>query len=155
MNRLFALLPLVGALLLARPACAQEVAPHPDETGDTVRLKDGIKYWITRPGAGARPQAGQKVWVHYTGKLDDGRIFDTSAITGKPLKFAVGRGDVIPGIDEVVGLMRVGQRLTCFIPSRFGYGPAGQQEDPDDLNTAYRIPPNADLIFDLELVKVQ
>ena len=112
-----------------------------------------MRFWTTFPTAGERPSVGQKVWIQYTGRLADGKIFDTSQITGKPLKFTLGRGQVIQGMDEVVGLMHVGQKVTCVIPAALGYGPAGQAEDPDDINTAYRIPPNADLTFDLELVK--
>lgn len=144
-----------GAVLLIALLPRLSHAQVAGAAADTVVLKSGVKYWTHQSGSGERPQAGQRVWIHYTGKLDDGRIFDTSGIRGKPLKFTVGKGEVIPGVDEVVAMLHVGQKVTAFIPAKSGYGPVGQPEDPDDVNTAYRIPPNADLFFDIELVKVQ
>lgn len=134
------------------PASVSGAIPAPT-TPDTIRLKSGVRYWTTHPSTGERPGPGQKVWIHYTGRLADGKIFDTSQITGRPLKFTIGTGQVIPGMDEMVALMHVGQKVTVVIPAQMGYGPVGQPDDPEDINTAYRIPPNADLTFDLELVK--
>jgi FKBP-type peptidyl-prolyl cis-trans isomerase FkpA len=158
----FSYLASAAALLLvlaATPAAHAQLTPSPANPAplgpaDTVKLKSGVRYWTLKPGTGERPGPGQKVWVLYTGRLADGHIFDTSDITGKPLKFSVGTGQVIPGMDEVVGLMRVGQKVTCIIPSRLGYGPAGQLDEAEDTGTAYKIPPNAELRFDVELVKV-
>ena len=149
---------LVATAILAPAASAQllpsAVSPAPAAPApDTVRFKSGVRYWTTHPGTGERPKKGQKVWIHYTGRLADGKIFDTSQITGKPLKFTLGAGQVIVGMDEMVALMHVGEKVTVRIPAVFGYGPVGQPDDPDDLATAYRIPPNADLTFDLELLK--
>ena len=143
------LAPAASAQLLPSAVSPAPVAPAPD----TVRFKSGVRYWTTHPGTGERPKKGQKVWIHYTGRLADGKIFDTSQITGHPLKFYVGTGQVISGMDEMVAHMQVGQKVTVQIPAQWGYGAAGQPEDPDDIATAYRIPPNADLTFDLELVK--
>ena len=147
---LLASAPVAHAQLNPTPA-----NPAPLTTGaDTVRLRSGVRYWTTKAGTGERPAAGQKVWIHYTGRLPDGKIFDTSMITGKPLKFTLGAAQVIAGMDEMVGLMRVGQKVTVVIPGLLGYGPVGQLADPDDeTSSAYRIPPNSDLIFDLELTK--
>jgi FKBP-type peptidyl-prolyl cis-trans isomerase len=149
---------VASALLLAAPAYGQltpsPANPAPLTGTDTVRLKSGVRYWTTQVGAGERPSTGQKVWIHYTGRLPNGKIFDTSQITGKPLKFTIGVGQVIPGMDEMVSLMHVGQKVTVFIPSQLGYGPAGQPDDSEEEGqAAYRIPPNSDLYFDLELVK--
>ena len=149
---------MLAALLAGvAPEARAQVKPSPTNPvtrdADTIRLSNGMRYWTTQPGSGERPSPGQKVWVHYTGRLVDGRIFDTSSISGKPLKFTVGAGQVIPGMDQVVALMHVGQKITVLIPAALGYGPAGQADDPDDINTAYRIPPNSDLTFDLELVR--
>ncbi len=151
---------LLVALLAAAPAAHAQLNPTPLNPAplgpvDTIRLKSGVRYWTTQAGTGERPAAGQKVWIHYTGRLADGKIFDTSSLTGKPLKFTVGAQQVIPGMDEMVALMRVGQRVTCVLPAQLGYGPVGQPDDTaEEGQNAYRIPPNADLTFDLELVKV-
>ncbi len=147
---------LLTATASVAPLVARGQAPSatPAEPApDTIRLKSGVRYWTTRPGTGERPDRGQKVWITYTGRLADGKIFDSWQITGKPLKFTLGTGQVITGMDEMVSLMRVGQRVTVVIPGQLAYGLAGQPDDPDDVNTAYRIPPNADLTFDLELLR--
>ena len=157
--RFLLLRPVLAAALLTASASAAHAQLNPTPANpaplgtDTVLLKSGVRYWTTRPGTGERPGPGQKVWIHYTGRLADGKIFDTSQITGKPLKFTLGAGQVIVGMDEMVALMHVGEKVTVRIPAVFGYGPVGQPDDPDDLATAYRIPPNADLTFDLELLK--
>lgn len=149
------LAPLLSFLLLFSSAAAvAQTDPVPVAAPvDTIRLRSGVIFWTTRPGVGERPNAGQKVWIQYTGRLADGKIFDTSRKTGKPFKFTLGAGQVIPGMDETIAQMHVGQQLTVIIPAELGYGATGQTEDADDLGTVYRIPPNADLTFDLELVK--
>lgn len=146
-------------LLLTAPAALAQLNPTPANPAplgppDTVQLKSGVRYVTTVPGTGERPAAGQKVWVHYTGRLTDGHIFDTSNITGKPLKFTVGAQQVIPGVDQVVAVMKVGQKVTAFIPAALGYGPVGQPDDAEEGGNAYRVPPNADTVFELELVRV-
>eukprot|EP00434_Breviolum_minutum_P023510 symbB.v1.2.020739.t1/scaffold1762.1/size182224/6 len=93
-------------------------------------------------GDGEAPVKGQSVKVHYTGKLENGKVFDSSVPRGEPLEFAVGTGQVIPGWDEGILTMRVGGKRQLKIPSKLGYGARGVGP----------IPPNATLLFDCELV---
>jgi peptidylprolyl isomerase len=106
----------------------------------------GLKYIITRPGAGAKPAAGATVKVHYAGRLTDGKEFDNSYKRGQPIEFKVGTGMVIPGWDEGIMLMQKGEKRTLIIPPNLGYGERG---------AGGVIPPNATLIFDVELVDIQ
>jgi peptidylprolyl isomerase len=106
----------------------------------------GLQYSITRPGTGAQPQTGQIVSVHYTGWLTDGTKFDSSRDRNQPLEFPVGTGRVIQGWDEGVGMMKVGEKRTLVIPANLGYGVRG---------AGGVIPPNATLVFAVELVGVR
>ena len=103
----------------------------------------GLKYSITQSGSGEMPQKGDKVVVHYTGKLEDGKKFDSSLDRGQPFSFELGAGRVIKGWDEGIALLNKGAKATLIIPSDLGYGASGAGAD---------IPPNATLIFDVELV---
>merc|ERR1712232_843417 len=89
---------------------------------------------------------GQTVHVHYTGRLESGKEFDSSIPRGQPLEFPVGQGMVIPGWDEGILSMRVGGKRQLIIPPELGYGRRGTPGGP--------IPPNATLVFDCELVAV-
>ena len=110
----------------------------------------GLKYEDTTVGAGAAAAAGKKVSVHYTGWLDEngkkGKKFDSSLDRGDPFKFPLGAGHVIRGWDEGVAGMKVGGKRTLYIPPTLGYGSRGAPPV---------IPPNAGLIFDVELLEVQ
>ncbi len=142
-----------AALLLAFPLLlnAQSSTPKAPKTPTRPALittATGLKYLDTLVGTGAAPVRGQTCSVHYTGWLDNGRgghgtKFDSSLDRHEPLAFPVGVGRVIKGWDEGLLGMKVGGRRTLFIPSYLGYGPKGAGSD---------IPPNADLIFDVELV---
>lgn len=102
----------------------------------------GLYYIITEETDDEKPIPGQTVKVHYTGRLMDGTIFDSS--TGKdPLSFSLGRGHVIQGWDEGIALLKRGEKATLYIPSRLAYG---------DRSPSAKIPPNSILIFDVELV---
>lgn len=115
-----------------------------------VTTPTGLKYEDHKVGAGADAVKGKTVSVHYTGWLDDkgakGKKFDSSLDRGMPIKFLLGAGKVIPGWDEGISGMKVGGKRTLMIPSKLGYGVRGAGDV---------IPPNADLIFDVELVEVQ
>jgi|WetSurMetagenome_2_1015567.scaffolds.fasta_scaffold00025_35 FKBP-type peptidyl-prolyl cis-trans isomerase len=130
----------------AQPQPAPASVPEPAAKGtDTVTTPSGLKYVITKAGNGVKPKAGQMVKVHYTGKLPDGRVFDSSIPRGEPFEFPVGMGRVIKGWDEAVLMMSKGEKRTIIVPPNLGYGPEGMGP----------IPPNATMIFDVELVDFQ
>ncbi len=112
---------------------------------DTVTTASGLKYVDVKVGAGAAPTAGKKVKVHYTGRLADGKKFDSSVDRGQPFEFVIGVGQVIKGWDEGVLSMKVGGQRKLVIPPNLGYGPRGFPG---------AIPPNAELHFDVELLGV-
>lgn len=107
----------------------------------------GLQYSIEKQGTGPQPQKGQTVSVHYTGWLTNGTKFDSSRDRNQPLEFAVGEGEVIAGWDEGVGAMKVGEVRTLVIPPGLGYGERGAGGGV--------IPPNATLVFRVELLGVR
>lgn len=117
------------------------------ENGKRVEVKttpSGLQYEVLTEGDGPRPEANDQVEVHYTGKLIDGTVFDSSVDRGMPATFGVTQ--VIPGWVEALQLMKAGSKWRLFIPSNLAYGPNGAPGSP--------IGPNATLIFDVELLKV-
>jgi peptidylprolyl isomerase len=115
-------------------------APEPTTTAS------GLKYVETKVGAGATPQKGQTVEVHYTGTLENGKKFDSSRDRNQTFKFQIGEGQVIKGWDEGLSTMKVGGRRLLTIPAELGYGSRG---------AGGVIPPNAVLLFDVELIGVK
>lgn len=106
----------------------------------------GLQYEDIVVGDGPSPQAGNTVTVHYTGTLPDGAKFDSSRDRGQPFTFTIGVGQVIKGWDEGVLSMKVGGRRNLTIPASLGYGARG---------AGGVIPPNATLLFDVELLEVK
>lgn len=119
-----------------KPAAA--VAP-----ASAVTTPSGLSYVDLVVGNGPQPTAGKPVKVHYTGWLENGTKFDSSVDRGEPFVFTVGAGEVIPGWDEGVMTMKVGGKRRLIVPSQLGYGAAG---------AGGVIPPNATLIFEVELL---
>ncbi len=117
------------------------------KTGDpsVITTSSGLQYVDLVEGTGSTPQTGQTVVVHYTGTLENGTKFDSSRDRNRPFQFKIGVGQVIKGWDEGVGSMKVGGRRQLIIPSDLGYGARG---------AGGVIPPNATLIFDVELLEV-
>jgi len=109
---------------------------------DAITTDSGLKYVVEKEGEGDTPKAGDMVKVHYTGKLLDGTKFDSSVDRGTPIDFPVGQGRVIKGWDEALLSMKKGEKRVLIIPADLGYGPSGRGP----------IPPNATMIFDVELI---
>jgi len=111
------------------------------------KTESGLRYKIIQKGdSGKKAEKGQTVSVHYKGQLEDGTVFDSSYKRNAPIDFPLGVGQVIPGWDEGIGLLNVGDKARLVIPSHLGYGAAG---------AGGVIPPNATLVFDVELVAVK
>jgi len=142
-----AALALVAALT---GACAGTTTASAQEVGKTVTTPSGLRIIDSQIGTGATPRTGQTCVMHYTGWLYQGgakgQKFDSSVDRGRPFEFPIGRGQVIPGWDEGVASMKVGGKRTLIIPPDLGYGARG---------AGGVIPPNATLIFEVELLGVK
>lgn len=115
------------------------------DAGSEVTTASGLKYVDEVVGTGDSPTSGKNVTVHYTGTLENGTKFASSVDGGQPFTFPIGTGSVIKGWDEGVMTMKVGGKRRLIIPARLGYGAEGRPPT---------IPPNATLIFDIELLGV-
>jgi peptidyl-prolyl cis-trans isomerase A (cyclophilin A) len=110
------------------------------------KTASGLRYQFIQKGNGKKAENGKTVSVHYSGQLEDGKVFDSSYARKKPIEFPLGRGNVIEGWDEGIALLQVGDKARFVIPSHLGYGSRG---------AGGAIPPNATLIFDVELMDVK
>ena len=110
------------------------------------KTSSGLRYQLIQKGSGKQPQKGQVVSVHYKGQLTDGTVFDSSYKRNQPIEFPIGTGQVIPGWDEGIALLKEGDKARFVIPSELAYGNQG---------AGGVIPPGATLIFDVELVGIQ
>ena len=139
-----------AALALAILAVSTPVGRSDAADNQVTEMPDGLKYTDSKTGDGATAKSGNKVSVHYTGWVSDngakGKKFDSSVDRGQPFQFTLGAKQVIAGWDEGVAGMKVGGKRTLTIPPELGYGARGAPG---------AIPPNATLIFDVELLQVQ
>jgi FKBP-type peptidyl-prolyl cis-trans isomerase len=136
----------VALFLFTAATVAHADTSAPSKTkGKPVTTPSGLKYWDLKKGSGAVAKAGDSVQVHYTGWLTEGKKFDSSVDRGSPFAFKLGAGMVIKGWDEGVAGMKVGGKRQLRIPAELGYGARGAGD---------AIPPNAELIFDVELLGV-
>jgi peptidylprolyl isomerase len=137
-------------VLLALTAVTATITLTPTKAQSVMTTADGLKIIDTQPGTGASPQTGQTCVMHYTGWLYEngtkGKKFDSSVDRGQPFEFKIGVGQVIRGWDEGVATMKIGGKRTLIIPPELGYGARG---------AGGVIPPNATLIFDVELLGVK
>ncbi len=137
-------LAVIGSTIMSDPSSAQSAARP-------VTTSSGLQIIDTKAGTGASPRQGQTAVVHYTGWLYEngakGKKFDSSVDRGQPFEFPVGQGRVIKGWDEGVATMKIGGKRTLIIPPALGYGAQGAGGGV--------IPPNATLIFDVELLGVK
>ncbi len=110
------------------------------------KTDSGLRYKILKKGDGNKAEKGNTVSVHYEGSLTNGQVFDSSYQRKQPIDFQIGIGQVIPGWDEGISLLKVGDKARFVIPSELAYGSAG---------AGGVIPPDATLIFDVELMEVK
>lgn len=127
----------IGLFLLA--GCAKEQASV------EITTPSGLKYIDMKVGEGESPETGQRISVHYTGRLENGNQFDSSVDRGTPFDFPIGMGRVIKGWDEGIMTMKVGGKRKLIIPPDLAYGDEGVGP----------IPPNATLIFEVELLRIE
>ena len=126
----------------------ERIVPKPFNTEgrEVKKTASGLQYIMVKEGIGDFPKEGQQVFVHYTGYLEDGNIFDSSVERGQPLPFPLGKGRVIKGWDEGVALLKKGGKARLIIPPELGYGERGYPG---------LIPQNATLTFDVELIEIK
>ena len=134
----------VAVVTQSTPAASNSIAM--DNQENQITTASGLKYVEIAQGKGETPAKGQTVSVHYTGTLENGKKFDSSRDRNSAFEFQIGEGQVIKGWDEGLSTMKVGGRRKLIIPANLGYGARGAGDV---------IPPNATLIFDVELLKIK
>ena len=117
----------------------------PTAKGETKTTKGGVKYETLQEGTGPQLKSGQAATFHYVGSLEKGKVFDTTRKSNEPRKFRIGIDPLIKGWEEAIPGMKVGEIRKMIIPPALGYGEEGKPPE---------IPPNATLIFEVELVEI-
>ncbi|MFH6936476.1 peptidylprolyl isomerase [Flavobacterium sp. YO12] len=146
-NAIEAFIGLKGARLKREAALkAESEAKMEQLAAGFDKTESGLRYKMIQKGDGKQAEAGKTVSVHYEGSLENGKVFDSSYPRKKPIEFRLGQGQVIEGWDEGIALLQVGDKARFVIPSDLAYGPSG---------AGGVIPPNATLIFDVELMDVK
>lgn len=146
-NAIEAFVSLKGARLKKLEALkAESEAKMEQLAAGFEKTESGLRYQFIQKGDGKSAEKGKTVSVHYEGSLENGKVFDSSYPRKKPIEFKLGIGQVIEGWDEGIALLKVGDKARFVIPSDLGYGPSG---------AGGVIPPNATLIFDVELMEVK
>ena len=128
-----------------------EMVVNNEKSMNEIKTVEGLKIVVLKEGNGIEAKAGDTVVVHYTGKLQDGTVFDSSIPRGEPAEFAIGVGQVIKGWDIAVVGMKVGEKRELTIAPDLAYGKSGYTQP----NGIVVIPENATLIFEVELVGVK
>ena len=135
---------IVLIVAVAAAAVAYLVANRKGQAGSEITTDSGMKYVDLKVGNGATPRMGQRVQVHYFGKLENGSEFENSYKLGRPAEFNIGPG-LIPGWNEALQTMKVGGKRRIVLPPKLAYGAKGSPP---------RIPPNSTLTFEIELLGV-
>jgi len=133
----------LGVLLAT---CLAVAAPAIEKPADKViKTESGLQYVELKKGEGSSAKEGDVVEVHYTGSLKDGKVFDSTLDRNQPFTFDLGTGKVIKGFDEGIAGMKVGGKRKLIIPAKLAYGERG---------AGNLVPPNAELTFEVELLKI-
>jgi peptidylprolyl isomerase len=159
MKKLFSVFLSIGVMIVGCQSSQDETKSTPEAAKETAgnypgwattqqpeTTSSGLKYIDMQVGNGASPQSGRQVIVHYSGYLQNGTKFDSSVDRDEALAFTIGIGQVIKGWDEGLMTMKVGGKRKLIIPPQLGYGEGGAPP---------MIPPNAELVFDVELLEVK
>lgn len=134
---------LVALALLAVAGCKKEAKPLNPQPPFT--MENGVQVHVLRPGDGDVANKGDKITIHFVGKLTDGGVFDSSRARGEPMKFWVGEGQVVEGLDQALLGVKEGELRTVTVPAKLGYG----------MEAKPNIPANSTLIFEVELIDVR
>lgn len=134
---------LVAVAVSALLACKKE--PRPLDPQPPFLMENGVGVQVLRPGDGDPARKGDKITIHFVGRLQDGGVFDSSRERGQPFQFWVGEGQVVDGLDQGLLGVKEGELRTLTIPAKLGYG---QESKP-------KIPANSTLVFEVELLDVR
>lgn len=132
------------AVALVLGACTKD-APKPLNPQPPFTMENGVEVRVLRPGDGDVAKKGDKITIHFVGTLVDGGVFDSSRARGEPMKFWVGEGQVVEGLDQALLGVKEGELRTVTVPAKLGYG----------MEAKPKIPANSTLVFEVELLDVR